>query len=47
VFAAALTAIALLNLAVMGAVAPVGGLLMILGWLTVAFAALRSTTVNT
>ena len=47
VFAAALTAIALLDLTVMGAVAPVGGLLMILGWLTVAFAALRSTTVNT
>ncbi|HST93126.1 MAG TPA: DUF423 domain-containing protein [Brevundimonas sp.] len=46
VFSAALTAIALLDLTIMGAVAPLGGLLMILGWLTVAFAALRSPTVN-
>jgi uncharacterized membrane protein YgdD (TMEM256/DUF423 family) len=47
VFAAALTAVALLDLTIMGAVAPLGGLLMILGWLTVAFAAVRSPTVNT
>ncbi len=46
VFAAALASIALLDLAVMGAVAPVGGALMILGWLTAAFAAWRSRTVN-
>ena len=47
VFAAALTLIALLDLTIMGAVAPVGGLLMISGWLTLAVAAVRSRTVNT
>lgn len=45
-FAAALSAIALLDLRVMGAVAPIGGAAMILGWLTIAAAALRSRTVN-
>jgi uncharacterized membrane protein YgdD (TMEM256/DUF423 family) len=41
VFSLALAAIGLASLRVMGAVAPVGGLLMIGAWLTVAFAALR------
>ncbi|MDQ1153818.1 DUF423 domain-containing protein [Brevundimonas sp. SORGH_AS_0993] len=42
VFSLALGAIGLLGLPVMGAVAPIGGLLMIAGWLCLAFAALRS-----
>lgn len=42
VFALALSAIALLSLPAMGAVAPVGGLLMISAWLLIAFAALRT-----
>ena len=42
VFALALSAIALLNLPVMGAVAPIGGLLMIAAWLLIALAALRT-----
>ena len=46
VFALALSALALLSLPAMGAVAPVGGLLMIGGWLTVAFTALRSRSIN-
>lgn len=45
-FSAALCAIALLNLSIMGAVAPVGGAAMILGWLIIATAAIRSPTVN-
>lgn len=44
VFALALSAIALLNLPAMGAVAPIGGLLMISAWLLIAFAALRTQT---
>ncbi|MFN3930601.1 MAG: DUF423 domain-containing protein [Brevundimonas sp.] len=40
VFALALSAIALLSLPAMGAVAPVGGLLMIAAWLLIGFAAL-------
>lgn len=44
VFALALSAIALLSLPAMGAVAPVGGLLMIAAWLLIAFAALRTQT---
>ena len=36
------TPIALLNLPVMGAVAPIGGLLMIAAWLLIALAALRT-----
>ncbi len=46
VFCSALAFIALLDLSVMGAVAPVGGVLMIAGWLLLIFAALRSRTVN-
>ncbi|KQW83941.1 DUF423 domain-containing protein [Brevundimonas sp. Root1279] len=42
VFSLALSAIALLSFRAMGAVAPIGGLLMILAWLLVAGAALRS-----
>ncbi|MBD3836941.1 DUF423 domain-containing protein [Brevundimonas sp.] len=42
VFSLALAFIALLSLPAMGAVAPVGGLLMIAGWLCVAFAAFQS-----
>lgn len=46
VFCLSLSAIALLGLPVMGAVAPVGGLLMIVAWLLLAFTALRSQTDN-
>ncbi|WP_292065067.1 DUF423 domain-containing protein [Brevundimonas sp. UBA7664] len=42
VFCLALSAIALLSLPSMGAVAPVGGVLMIAAWLLILFAALRS-----
>jgi len=42
VFSLALSAVALLSLPAMGAVAPVGGLLMIAAWLLIAFAALRT-----
>lgn len=41
IFSAALALIGLASLPVMGAVAPVGGTLMILGWLLIVFAALR------
>lgn len=44
IFALALSAIALLSLPAMGAIAPVGGLLMIAAWLLIAFAALRTQT---
>ena len=44
VFATALALIALGGLSVMGAVAPVGGLLMILGWILLAFAGFRPQT---
>ncbi|HZV85756.1 MAG TPA: DUF423 domain-containing protein [Brevundimonas sp.] len=47
VFAAALSSIALLDLRAMGAVAPLGGVLMILGWLTLAIGGLRSPSINT
>lgn len=46
VFCLSLSAIALLSLPVMGAIAPIGGLLMIAAWLLLAFAALRSQTDN-
>lgn len=46
VFALALSAIALLSLPAMGAVAPIGGLLMIAAWLLIAFAALRTQTAS-
>ena len=42
VFCLALSAIALLGLTVMGAIAPIGGVLMIAAWLLLLFAALRS-----
>ena len=45
VFALALSAIALLSLRAMGAVAPIGGLLMIAAWLLIALAALRTQTI--
>jgi len=41
IFALALSSIGLLGLTGMGAVAPIGGVLMILAWLLLAFAALR------
>jgi uncharacterized membrane protein YgdD (TMEM256/DUF423 family) len=44
VFAIALSLIALGGLSFMGAVAPVGGLLMILGWILLAFASFRPQT---
>ena len=44
VFALALSAIALLSLTAMGAVAPIGGVLMIVAWLLLAVAALRPQT---
>ena len=44
VFATALSLIALGGLSFMGAVAPVGGLLMILGWILLAFASFRPQT---
>lgn len=45
-FCLALSAIALLGLPVMGAVAPIGGVLMISAWLLLAVTALRSQTVT-
>lgn len=41
VFSLALAFLALLSLPAMGAVAPIGGVLMISGWLCLAFAAMR------
>ncbi|HWQ85635.1 DUF423 domain-containing protein [Brevundimonas sp.] len=46
VFCLALSAVALLSLSVMGAVAPIGGVLMIAAWLLLAVTALRSQTVT-
>lgn len=46
IFAIALAFVGLLNLPVMGAVAPIGGLLMIAGWLFFALAVLRSRSIN-
>lgn len=45
-FCLALSAVALLSLPVMGAVAPIGGVLMISAWLLLAVTALRSQTVT-
>lgn len=42
IFALALSAIALLGVMTMGAVAPIGGLLMISAWLLIGFVALRT-----
>lgn len=44
VFALALSSIGLMDLAFMGAVAPIGGVLMIAAWLLLAGAALRLST---
>lgn len=46
IFALALSSIGLLGLRAMGAVAPIGGVLMIAAWLLLAFAALRSQIEN-
>ena len=46
VFSLALASVALLRLSVMGAVAPIGGMLMIAGWLVLGFAVFRSRSVN-
>jgi uncharacterized membrane protein YgdD (TMEM256/DUF423 family) len=46
IFCLALTMIGLLSLPVMGAVAPIGGTLMIAGWIVLAIAAFRSHIVN-
>ena len=42
IFCLALSAIALLSLTVMGAIAPIGGVIMIAAWLLLLFAALRT-----
>ncbi len=46
VFCLALALLGLLSLPALGAVAPIGGLLMIAGWLVLGFAALRSSSIN-
>lgn len=46
VFSLALSAIALLSLPAMGMIAPVGGVLMIVGWIMLALAALGHTSVK-
>ena len=46
VFCLALAFLGLLSLPALGAVAPVGGVLMIAGWVVLAFAALRSSSIN-
>ncbi len=47
VFCVALAMIGLLSLPVMGAVAPVGGAMMIAGWLLILFAAFQSNLAKT
>lgn len=46
IFAGALSLIALAGLTVMGMVAPVGGTLMVAGWLLLAYAVLRPHSLN-
>ena len=46
IFCLALAMIGLLSLPVMGAVAPIGGTLMIVGWIVLAVAAFRSHNIN-
>lgn len=46
VFAGALATIGLLDIRAMGAIAPVGGLLMIAAWLVIVLAVVRSPSVN-
>ena len=46
IFCLALAFLGLLSLPALGAVAPIGGVLMIAGWVVLAFAAFRSSFVN-
>ncbi|MBU1348247.1 MAG: DUF423 domain-containing protein [Alphaproteobacteria bacterium] len=46
IFCLALSFLGLLSLPALGAIAPVGGVLMIAGWVVLAFAALRSPSLN-
>lgn len=46
IFCLALAFLGLLSLPALGAVAPIGGVLMIAGWVVLAFAAFRSQSVN-
>ncbi len=46
IFMLALWSVGHLGLKIMGAVAPIGGVLMIAGWIVLAFAAIRSPSVN-
>ncbi|MFC5343311.1 DUF423 domain-containing protein [Brevundimonas staleyi] len=46
IFCLALAFLGLLSLPALGAVAPIGGVLMIAGWVVLAFAAFRSSSVN-
>lgn len=46
IFCLSLSLIGVLSLPTLGAVAPIGGLLMIVAWLTLALAAFRSPSVN-
>ncbi|MGV3579304.1 DUF423 domain-containing protein [Brevundimonas sp.] len=46
IFCLALAFLGLLSLPTLGAVAPIGGVLMIAGWVVLAFAAFRSSSVN-
>lgn len=46
IFCLSLSLIALASLPIMGAIAPIGGLLMIAGWVLVFVAALRSPNIN-
>lgn len=46
IFCLALTFLGVLSLPALGAVAPIGGVLMIVGWIVLAFAAFRSSSVN-
>ena len=46
IFCLALAFLGLLSLPALGAVAPIGGVLMIAGWLVLALAVLRSPSVN-
>lgn len=47
IFCLALVGVGLLSLRMLGAVAPIGGVLMIAGWLLLGFAAMRSPSVKT
>jgi len=46
IFAGALATIGLLDISAMGAVAPIGGVLMISAWLVIVLAVLRSPSLN-